>query len=86
MFDGVINITLSGNKKYVINIQRPNMQVWLSSPISGPQRFEFNPNTNQWFNIRNQISLHNILAKEFNQIMEDNNPKSEKIELLNIKH
>ncbi|ETN43986.1 iron donor protein CyaY [Cyphellophora europaea CBS 101466] len=26
---------------YVINKQRPNKQIWLSSPVSGPKRFDF---------------------------------------------
>ena len=34
--DGVLNIEMSDSRAYVINKQAPNMQIWLSSPISGP--------------------------------------------------
>jgi frataxin len=70
--DGVLNIALTGNKKYVINMQRPNLQVWLSSPISGPQRYEFNLDSNKWLNIRNNINIYELLEKEFNSISADN--------------
>lgn len=39
--DGVLNIEMRGKKYYVLNKQTPNKQIWLSSPISGPSRFEF---------------------------------------------
>ena len=26
---------------YVINKQSPNRQIWLSSPVSGPKRYDF---------------------------------------------
>ena len=34
--DGVLNIEMSDSRCYVLNKQQPNMQIWLSSPISGP--------------------------------------------------
>ena len=30
-----------GKKTYVLNKQAPNKQLWLSSPFSGPQRYEY---------------------------------------------
>lgn len=39
--DGVLTIEMTDGRAYVLNKQAPNMQVWLSSPISGPQRFEY---------------------------------------------
>jgi frataxin len=50
--NGVLRISFKKNKHYVINIQRPNLQVWLSSPFSGPQRFEYNLSEYKWENIR----------------------------------
>jgi frataxin len=41
---GVLNINLGSvyqNKTWVINKQTPNRQIWWSSPISGPRRFEY---------------------------------------------
>ena len=37
---GVLTMVLDGGNTYVLNKQRPNRQVWLSSPVSGPRRFE----------------------------------------------
>lgn len=78
--DGVLKLTFSGNKNYVLNIQRPNMQLWLSSPVSGPQRFEFDTQTNNWENIRNGKELLSILNEEINQMLKENNSSS-KVEL-----
>jgi frataxin len=39
--DGVLTISLGrGRGTYVLNKQAPNRQIWWSSPISGPHRFE----------------------------------------------
>jgi frataxin len=44
---GVLTIKLGScfdNKTWVINKQTPNRQLWWSSPISGPRRFEYTGN------------------------------------------
>jgi len=46
--DGVLNIEMTDKRAYVINKQAPNMQIWLSSPITGPQRFEYHLDTEKW--------------------------------------
>ncbi|KAH8175589.1 frataxin-like domain-containing protein [Sarocladium implicatum] len=38
---GVMNITLPSRGTYVLNKQPPNKQIWLSSPISGPKRYDW---------------------------------------------
>ena len=38
--DGVLTVQLSELGTYVINKQTPNQQIWLSSPVSGPYRFD----------------------------------------------
>ena len=39
--DGILTISLGrGRGTYVLNKQAPNRQIWWSSPISGPHRFE----------------------------------------------
>ena len=38
--DGVLTVKLSEHGTYVINKQTPNQQIWLSSPVSGPYRFD----------------------------------------------
>ena len=36
-----MNITLPSRGTYVLNKQPPNKQIWLSSPISGPKRYDW---------------------------------------------
>lgn len=38
---GVMTIDLGKNGTYVINKQSPNKQLWMSSPISGPVRYDW---------------------------------------------
>ncbi|OAP64698.1 iron donor protein CyaY [Fonsecaea erecta] len=38
---GVLTITHPKHGTYVINKQPPNKQIWLSSPISGPKRYDW---------------------------------------------
>ena len=83
--DGVLKITLAKNKNYVLNIQRINLQLWLSSPISGPQRFEYDLETNTWKNNRNSRDLYEILSEEFNKILIENNIKDINLDF-KVKH
>ena len=65
--DGVLNIEMKDGRAYVINKQAPNMQIWLSSPLSGPQRFEYELDSEQWLQIRSKEELVTLLEKEFNE-------------------
>ncbi|EPS31778.1 hypothetical protein PDE_06736 [Penicillium oxalicum 114-2] len=38
---GVLNITVPAIGTFVLNKQPPNKQIWLSSPISGPKRYDW---------------------------------------------
>lgn len=38
---GVLNVVVPGVGTYVLNKQPPNHQIWLSSPISGPKRYDW---------------------------------------------
>ena len=59
---GVLNIKLGPRLgTYVLNKQTPNLQIWLSSPTSGPKRFDFIDNT--WIYKRTNESLHDLLSK-----------------------
>ena len=40
---GVLNINLGARGMWVINKQTPNRQLWWSSPLSGPRRYEYRP-------------------------------------------
>ena len=37
---GVLKVIIPSYGTYVINKQTPNQQIWLSSPYSGPARFD----------------------------------------------
>ena len=38
--DGVLTVKLNEHGTYVVNKQTPNKQIWLSSPVSGPYRYD----------------------------------------------
>ena len=37
---GVLTLSLDSKGTYVINKQAPNKQIWSSSPVSGPVRYD----------------------------------------------
>ncbi|KAI1715947.1 frataxin-like domain-containing protein [Ditylenchus destructor] len=65
---GVLTAKIGQNVgTYVINKQTPNRQIWLSSPISGPKRYDFHQ-TGKWIYLHDGVSLHELLEKEFREI------------------
>lgn len=75
--NGVLTVELEKFGTYVINKQTPNKQIWLSSPFSGPKRYDF---INQsWIYKHDGISLHSLLNNEISNIFKkDNNIHFEK--------
>ena len=65
--NGVLTIDMADGRSYVLNRQTPNLQVWLSSPISGPQRFEYELDSELWLQIRSKDELIELLNSEFNE-------------------
>ncbi|KAE8352357.1 hypothetical protein BDV28DRAFT_135239 [Aspergillus coremiiformis] len=75
---GVLNIILPGVGVYVLNKQPPNKQIWLSSPVSGPKRYDWvmegdhmhekqdtRPFANgQWIYLRDGSNLTDLLNTE----------------------
>ena len=59
---GVLNVSLGEHGNYVLNKQRPNMQIWWSSPVSGPKRFEFDGQA--WMSTRGGENLIDLLREE----------------------
>ncbi|KAK6459404.1 Frataxin-like protein [Scheffersomyces xylosifermentans] len=59
---GVMTLTIPPNGTYVINKQPPNKQIWLSSPISGPKRYDLIQG--KWVTLRDGSSLTALLAEE----------------------
>ncbi|NXA73246.1 FRDA protein, partial [Thryothorus ludovicianus] len=46
----------------LINKQTPNRQIWLSSPTSGPKRYDWTGRN--WVYSHDKVSLHELLSKE----------------------
>ncbi|KAJ3176400.1 hypothetical protein HDU87_005269 [Geranomyces variabilis] len=66
---GVLNVTLGSLGTYVVNKQPPNKQIWLSSPVSGPKRFDYAPDSETWICLRTDEDLPTLLATEFSQLL-----------------
>lgn len=66
---GVVRLYLGDeNGTYVANTQTPNRQIWLSSPISGPWRYDWHPNDRVWRSTRDGHLLTELLEKELSGI------------------
>ena len=52
------------NGTYVLNKQTPNRQIWLSSPISGPKRYDWVPERKSWIYKRTDKELWSELKEE----------------------
>uniref|UniRef100_G1T8N8 Frataxin, mitochondrial n=1 Tax=Oryctolagus cuniculus TaxID=9986 RepID=G1T8N8_RABIT len=65
---GVLTIHLGGDLgTYVINKQTPNKQIWLSSPSSGPKRYDWTGKN--WVYSHDGVSLHQLLATELTEAL-----------------
>eukprot|EP01101_Sappina_pedata_P002968 TRINITY_DN13177_c0_g1_i1.p1 TRINITY_DN13177_c0_g1~~TRINITY_DN13177_c0_g1_i1.p1 ORF type:complete len:180 (+),score=63.16 TRINITY_DN13177_c0_g1_i1:59-541(+) len=66
LLNGVLSIKTSKGT-YVINKQAPNRQIWLSSPISGPKRFNFCENQTKWVS-KDGKPILDLLSEEIREI------------------
>ncbi|XBW35133.1 hypothetical protein QEN19_000696 [Hanseniaspora menglaensis] len=66
---GVIEFDVLNAGSYVINKKPPNKQIWLSSPISGPFRFDYDSLVNDWVSLRDNgdTKLSVLLNNEIKQ-------------------
>ncbi|KOB74952.1 putative frataxin, mitochondrial [Operophtera brumata] len=69
--DGVLTVSLGSNYgTYVINRQSPNKQIWLSSPVSGPKRYDLVlKNGGYWAYKHDGKTLHQLLQEEISKIV-----------------
>ncbi|XP_023944701.2 frataxin homolog, mitochondrial [Bicyclus anynana] len=76
--DGVLTVALGQNYgTYVINRQTPNKQIWLSSPTSGPKRYDLILNDGgYWIYKHDGVTLHQLLQQEISEIAKDVNFKT----------
>ncbi|ROW16955.1 hypothetical protein VPNG_01422 [Cytospora leucostoma] len=72
---GVLNATFPDVGTYVINKQPPNKQIWLSSPVSGPKRYDYvvfgegqaqkeGTATGDWVYLRDGSTLGELFLRE----------------------
>ena len=61
----VLNLGLGARGTFVLNKQGPNRQIWLSSPISGPLRYDFCMEAAEWQHTRDGRGLLMMLADDF---------------------
>ncbi|KAI0803051.1 hypothetical protein BC629DRAFT_1283734 [Irpex lacteus] len=64
---GVLTLKLGEHGTYVINKQPPNKQIWLSSPVSGPKRYDYVAKEDGWIYSRDQRSLGSLLNEELSK-------------------
>lgn len=72
---GVLNIDIPSVGTYVLNKQPPNKQIWLSSPVTGPKRYDWlvvgegmtqkeGAGLGEWVYLRDGSTLTDLLRKE----------------------
>ena len=66
--DGVLNVSIGEHGTFVLNKQAPNLQLWLSSPISGPLRYDFCGDAATWLNTRDGHEMFSLLATDFEEL------------------
>ncbi|KAJ7528607.1 hypothetical protein O6H91_15G010300 [Diphasiastrum complanatum] len=67
--EGVLTVRLGSMGTYVINKQTPNRQIWLSSPVSGPARFDWHEDKKAWVYRRTKAKLMSLLEKELGELL-----------------
>ena len=73
---GVLTLIFPPAGTYVLNKQPPNKQIWLSSPVSGPKRYDWVEVTSsekggKWVYLRDGSSLDRLVVEEIGIDLED---------------
>lgn len=63
----MLTVKLGSHGTYVINKQTPNRQIWLSSPLSGPFRYDYHEGA--WVYHRDGRELLGQLQAELQQLV-----------------
>jgi len=66
---GVLTLNLGTVGTYLLNKQPPNKQIWLSSPKSGPKRYDYDADRGKWFYQRDQSTMDELLNDELSEIL-----------------
>ncbi|KAI3502246.1 hypothetical protein L1887_30278 [Cichorium endivia] len=64
----VLTVKFGNLGTYVLNKQTPNRQIWMSSPVSGPSRFDWDQNDKGWIYRRTKAKLLETLENEIQQL------------------
>ncbi|KAF5356329.1 hypothetical protein D9756_004255 [Leucocoprinus leucothites] len=65
---GVLTLRLADSGTYVINKQPPNKQIWLSSPFSGPKRYDYSETADDWLYSRDGRAMGELLNEELSEV------------------
>lgn len=66
---GVLTLKLPEAGTWVINKQTPTRQLWWSSPMSGPKRFEYDMQKQLWIGTKNnEETIFYLLEQEMRQV------------------
>lgn len=66
--DGVFTLKLGEHGTYVINKQTPTRQLWYSSPISGPKRYNYDVSTKTWRNNKDGHEMYKQFSSEISSL------------------
>ncbi|AAS54877.2 AGR387Cp [Eremothecium gossypii ATCC 10895] len=66
---GVLTLSVPALGTYVINKQPPNKQIWLSSPVSGPNRYDLIDG--EWVSLRDGSRLMAVLSRELGRALDN---------------
>ncbi|KAJ2961563.1 hypothetical protein NQZ79_g3151 [Umbelopsis isabellina] len=66
---GVLTLKLGPKGTYVLNKQPPNQQIWLSSPKSGPKRYDYDADHVKWFYARDSHTIDELLNEELTEAL-----------------
>jgi len=66
---GVLTLSLGERGTYVINKQPPNKQIWLSSPFSGPKRYSYSSQHDDWIYSRDGVAIGDLLNRELSEVL-----------------
>ncbi|XP_076909715.1 frataxin, mitochondrial-like [Bidens hawaiensis] len=64
----VLTVKFGSLGTYVLNKQTPNRQIWMSSPVSGPSRFDWDQTAEAWIYRRTKAKLIETLESEIQQL------------------
>ncbi|PBP22016.1 hypothetical protein BUE80_DR007142 [Diplocarpon rosae] len=79
---GVLTLAFPPNGTYVINKQPPNKQIWLSSPLTGPKRYDYvmlsegqdakeGTGRGEWVYLRDGSTLTGVLEDEIGIVVNE---------------